>query len=420
MVAFEKNKPAKIVKWALIFLVLPVIGYIMYAVKYIILRNQKLKLLKKIEEDNIYLQLSSNKLQDNSILTTDDIFNYNKMVFNSEATSNNAHEIISSQERLTEILSKDIATASDFIYIELRNFVYEDFPLKEVLKEKAKSVKVKIAYDGRINSKLKKEFKLSGVKVYKFLKKQCNATYLNLRNVISIDGQVVYLTNFSDNAEAKNSNNVSINYSMRLKGSIAQDVTFSICKDIIFASNKYVEYPVLKNQLQNNNLMQFITNSFDNNIELVFVKAICSAKKSIQLQMNEFIPTESIMSLLKFAVNSNVDVRLMIPLKKKGKMRYFATRAYAKELALVGANVYLYDGEIHNNTVVIDGEYALCGSFVFNKNLIRTNLQNILIIKDNRAIYSFNKMFDLGVENSYRINNAKYMLIREKIFKNYV
>ena len=45
---------------------------------------------------------------------------------------------------------------------------------------------------------------------------------------------------------------------------------------------------------------------------------------------------------------------------------------------------------------------------------------HILFIKDNKAVKNFNEMFNDGINNSYRINNARFMLLREKFFKNFV
>jgi phosphatidylserine/phosphatidylglycerophosphate/cardiolipin synthase-like enzyme len=110
----------------------------------------------------------------------------------------------------------------------------------------------------------------------------------------------------------------------------------------------------------------------------------------------------------------------MVPLKTNNHSKYFATRAYAKELALIGANVYLYDGFIRSNKIVIDNEYILYGSFTMDREHIKHGIQNVVIIKDKKAVLEFNKLFDEDVNNSYRINNAKYMLLREKFFKNFV
>jgi len=126
------------------------------------------------------------------------------------------------------------------------------------------------------------------------------------------------------------------------------------------------------------------------------------------------------MSLLRFAINSNIDVKLMIPLKKSKFSTYYATRAYAKELALFGANVYLFDGFIRFNSIVIDGQFVLVGSFNVNREHLNTSLQNIAVIEDKSVVGAFVNLFEQGVDNSYRINDARYMLLKEKFFKNFV
>ena len=110
----------------------------------------------------------------------------------------------------------------------------------------------------------------------------------------------------------------------------------------------------------------------------------------------------------------------MVPIKTNMHSKYFASRAYAKELALMGAKVYLYDGFIRFNAIIIDSKYALFGSYILDREHLSTGVQNVVIIEDSEAIDYFNLKFNDDVNNSYRINNAKYMLLREKFFKNFV
>ncbi len=100
--------------------------------------------------------------------------------------------------------------------------------------------------------------------------------------------------------------------------------------------------------------------------------------------------------------------------------KYYASRAYAKELALMGASVYLYDGYIRFNAITIDDNYVITGSYTLDREHINTSLQNVIIFSDSRSINSFKEMFDKAIENSYKISDAKYMLLREKFFKNFI
>ena len=52
-------------------------------------------------------------------------------------------------------------------------------------------------------------------------------------------------------------------------------------------------------------------------------------------------------------------MRLIVPLKSINKEKYYASRAYAKELALLGAGVYLFDGYVKFNAITIDDEFVI-------------------------------------------------------------
>ena len=200
-----------------------------------------------------------------------------------------------------------------------------------------------------------------------------------------------------------------------------QDIDLEVRKDAIFSSGKFIPYEKVKaSEYTNNNIVQFVCNKSNNDLELALIKSICTSKKSIQLELSQFIPTESFMSLLRFAINSNIEVRLMVPLKNNKYGKYFASRAYAKQLALYGANVYLFDGYINFNAITIDDEYVIFGSYVVDREHLNVSLQSMLFIKDNKAVKNFNTLFNIGIENSYRINDAKFLLMREKFFKNFV
>ena len=189
----------------------------------------------------------------------------------------------------------------------------------------------------------------------------------------------------------------------------------------LHAGNKFIEFKNPETEkIYNNTKMMYVANEYSKDIELLIIDAICLAKESIQLQLEEFIPTESILSLLRFAINSNIDVKLMVPLKTNRHSKYFASRAYAKQLALIGAKVYLYDGFIRFNAITIDSKYSLFGSFILDREHLSTGVQNIVIIEDKLAVDHFISKFDEDINNSYRISNAKYMLLREKFFKNFV
>lgn len=424
MIIFERDKPKNIIIWSVVFLATQIVGYVIYILIRQVFYKKKNSLKTKEKEDEIYNNLISLKLNNTSSNVQHDVLSFNKLAYNANITVNNNYEILTERADFKEKLINDLSNAEKYIILELTKVNVADFEdIKNILIEKAKeNVSVKFVYDRCHASKMIKELKRCGVKVYRFSKyNTVGKVYANLRNLISIDGEVVYFANLkASNKQFKTNVETTCSF-IRVKGDVIQDIDVSAHKDAIFASGKFIEFEKTdKSTYSNNCVMQYVVNDASTDMELVLIKAICMAKKSVQLELSQFIPTESIMSLLKFAINSNIEVRLMVPLKNYSFGTYFASRAYAKELALIGAKVYLYDGYINFNATTIDDEYVIFGSYIVDREHINTSPQSMLLIKDNKAVKVFNEMFKEGINNSYKINDAKFMLLREKFFKNFV
>lgn len=424
MIIFERDKPRLMIIWTLIFFFTSIIGGAVYCAVKVVYYKKRHSLKIKKNEDEIYDNLISGEIYDNGVEISDDLFRFNALAYNSKLTDNNFYEIFNTRAKFKLNLIRDIKSATRYIILELNKVNTKDFAeILETIKLKSEAgVIVKFLYDGINNRRMLKELKNAGVRVLRFSEyNTLGRVYDNKRNLVIIDGKIAYMgeLGIQDKAVA-GKYDISDTY-LKLKGDVVQEIDISAHKDVIFASKKYFAYDAPKQEsYANKELIQFVTNEIDTDIELLLVKAICSAKQSIQLQLEEFIPTESIMSLLRYAINSNIEVRLMVPLKTTLHSKYYASRAYSKEVALMGANVYLYDGYIRFNSIVIDDEYVFTGSFILDRAHINSSLQNVLIIKGNKAVNYYNKAFEEGVNNSYRISNAKYMLLREKFFKNFV
>lgn len=424
MIIIERDKPKNIIIWSVVFLLLPIIGY----ATYIIIRNisykKKETLVIKQNEDQIYAQLVGNKLKSNHIILKHEVFEFNALAYDAKTTMNNNYEFLNSRQSMVDSLIADIKNAKNYIILELSevNFKYMPELIDAIVAKAKENLMVRLITDRPVKPKTKKELQLYGVKVNRFSKyNTIDKTLNNLRNIISIDGEVVYICNLITSPHQADSPQEKANSGLRIRGNIVQEIDLQARKDAVFGAGKFIPYEDIKqSEFNNNNFVQFIANDADQDMELAIIKAICTSKKSIQLQLTKFIPTESIMSLLRFAINSNIEVRLMVPLKNNRHGKYYASRAYAKELALFGANVYLYDGFINFNAITIDDEYVIYGSFVMDREHLNTSQQSMLFIYDNKAVKNFNNLFNVGIENSYRINDAKMLLMREKFFKNFV
>ena len=424
MIIFERDKPRNLIIWTIVFLFTSIIGYGIYIFSRSIFYKKKKSLIVKQQEDEIYLSLIKNEIVNNDVNTNEELYQFNKKAYNSNLTINNSYKIYDNYIEFKTDLIKEINDAKNYIIFEVTKVNKNDFVdiLQSLINKAKNGVKIKFIYDSLINRNILKQMHENKIKVHRFSKHNTmGKVYANNRNLISIDGKVCFICNLDvkDN-QLSNKYDVADTF-IKFSGDIVQEMDISAHQDAVFAGNKFIEYNKVEIQKKYNNVkMQYVANEYSTDIELLIINAICLAKESIILQLEEFIPTESILSLLRFAINSNIEVKLMVPLKTNMHSKYFASRAYAKELALMGANVYLYDGFIRFNAITIDSKYSLFGSFILDREHLNTGVQNIVIIEDKKAIDYFNNKFNDDIDNSYRINNAKFMLLREKFFKNFV
>ncbi len=424
MIIFERDKPKNIILWTIAFFFLSLVGYVWYTVAKIVHFNKQHSLVVKDWEDGVYNNLVKENLTDIGIVADDNgLYQFNQMAYGSKLIVNNQIEMYTAADKFKSALIKDLQSAKERIILELSRINAHDFATiaDAICKKAQQGVLVKFVYDKSIGIRLKKQLKNAGVKLHKFSKYHTlNNTFSNMRNLITIDGKISYMANLDVKNRQLKQNADVLDVFMRLTGEVVQEINLLTNKDTTFASGKFLPYCQTIAETKQQTTMQFVANSSSADLELLIIKAITTAKKSIVLQLDEFIPTESIISLLRFAINSGIEVKLMVPIKIIRPSTYYATRAYAKQLALYGANVYLYDGFIRYNSIVVDDNYVIYGSFRLDRQHINTALQSLVIVEDEKIVDQFIKQFDLGVENSFRISNARYMLIQERFFKNFV
>ncbi len=95
----------------------------------------------------------------------------------------------------------------------------------------------------------------------------------------------------------------------------------------------------------------------------LFLSLIHNAKKSIYLSTPYFIIDSQFIAALVQAINSGIDVKLLIPGIPDKKMVYQVTQAHLKTILEAGGEVYEYSpGFNHAKNVIVDGKYAFVGT----------------------------------------------------------
>ena len=81
------------------------------------------------------------------------------------------------------------------------------------------------------------------------------------------------------------------------------------------------------------------------------------------------------LSALKIAKMSGVDIKIMIPSKPDKKFVYAATLSFVKDLLPSGIEFYRYDGFLHAKSIIIDDKVVSIGSCNFDNRSFALNFE---------------------------------------------
>ena len=408
----------KIIFWNLIIVLTSIFGFGVYFVCFCDKPHIRKNIKKKFEQDEIYknlIEYSTGKTNSNN-----ETLNFTKRHFSAEIFKNSDIKVIDNIDAFVNSVVSDIEKAEDYIIIDTEIFlsVIGNENIVSLLKEKKSlGVDVRCIYGKRKFSDRKtiKELVTAGVRVSKFNKSDCfNKYYKNSKNLITVDGKKVYLYNsFKLKFADKPISHSCLFYI--LQGEVLKSINLDCYLDVTFATQKVYEIDNLNTVPVGDTEMQYVSSVADMDFEALFLKAINDAKKRIVIHINKFIPTPSIKQAIQMAIMSGIDVKIMIA---KNCAKYYASRAYLKEMAMYGATAYIYDGMISSNFIIIDN-LTFIGNFSLVNLEIRNNLQNTLIINNAEFTNNTKDYFGEMVNNSYRICKPKNVLLREKIFKKF-
>ena len=369
---------------------------------------------------------------------------------NSPLTANNEVKLLINGEEKFPVLLHALENAKSHIHIEY--YIYENDitgnSVADVLIRKAQEgVEVRFMYDDFGSHGLGKAFlkKLedAGVQTTPFYKIIWYAlanrlNYRNHRKIIIIDGEVGFVggINMSDRYrnDLKNGNALFWRDThLMIKGQGTSYLQYLFLCDWNFCSvNRFgynkVYFPDLTHQTSfENDVVQIAASGPDSKEPVIFyslLEAIGSAKKNIYITSPYFIPGESLMDALIIAIQSGLDVKIIIPGISDSKMVNAAASAYYTELLHCGAKIYKYNkGFVHAKTIVIDSNLAIVGSANMDYRSFDLNFEvNAMVYSENIAS-QLTKVFEEDLKVSELIdahiwlNRPKYIKLWEKLVR---
>ena len=145
------------------------------------------------------------------------------------------------------------------------------------------------------------------------------------------------------------------------------------------------------------------------NIRDNYLEMFHRARNHIYIQTPYFVPDDAILSALKIAARSGVDVRLMIPCKPDHPFVYWATYSYVGELVMAGARCYTYDnGFLHSKGMIVDGKVFCYGTANMDIRSFALNFEVNVVVYNREKAQELERIFREDLKYCTRITRDKY------------
>lgn len=416
VIFLERKNPTTTLAWLLVLGVLPSVGFVLYIIFSQNLSRTPMYNVKKRDSD-LLNQILSEQLHafetKNLSLNNPSLDKYHHLVHfhlnysQAELTQDNSIEVFNDGREKFDDLLKHIRQATSFIHMQYYIFKDDDLgqEILNALTEKAKEgVEVRLIFD-EIGSRItkSKSFKPlieAGGEVSRFFPSwlkifNLRINYRNHRKIVVIDGTTGYIGGFNVGNEYLGLDK-KFGYwrdtHLRIEGSAVYSLEVSFLLDWYFSNKKPANFKAKyfpEAKPSGTSAIQVVTSGPDSISEQIkegYIKMINEAETSIFIQTPYFIPDESLLTALKIAALSGIDVRLMIPDKPDHMFVYWATTSYVDELLEYGVKVYTYDnGFLHAKVLIIDKEIASVGTANFDVRSFKLNFEVNAFIYDPKA-----------------------------------
>jgi cardiolipin synthase len=433
MIILEKRSPFKTIAWILVLILVPLIGlafYLFFGQEY---RKQKLfsrrgvKSLSKIrrlstkqlrEIEHTDLHLSAEVLERKNIIRL--------LLNNSDSllTTGNQLKILNNGNETFEAIFKAIKSAQHHIHLEY--YILENDKIGgrilDLLKEKSRQgVEVRIIVDDVGSWSLKEKFfgslRESGIEIYPFMEVRfprltSRVNFRNHRKILIVDGKIGFTGGI----------NIADRYLEGIrKIGPWRDTHLQITGDavatmqVVFAADWYF---VINENLTGENYFTPLTekkgtpvqitasgpDSDWESMEQAYFAAILNAKEYVYITSPYLMPPQTILSALKTASLSGVDVRIIIPEKSDAVISKWCSFSYVEQLLEAGIKIYFYQkGFIHSKTLMIDNIFSTVGTTNLDFRSLETNFEINAFIYEEKFTRLMQKHFLNDLRNSREI-----------------
>lgn len=391
-VILDKRDPTKAMLWVVVLVMLPIAGLLLYFFFGQNLRRKHIFKRKK-RVDNSYLNeetIPSGIFYADSESTVESVAAYRhiaQLLLNNSLApvigGNNVKLFHEGRSAFEQIIS-DLNNAHRLIHLEYFIFRADHLGqrIAEILIRKAQAgVDVRVIYDAvgswGIPKLFIKKLRNGGVQIYPFQKVifpyfSSRLNYRNHRKILVIDGEIAHMggMNIADKyIEGDPALGAWHDTQIRINGPAVSALHLVFLTDWAFVSRSSYSFTPVDFTLQplpGHIALQVTDSGPDSDWAAImqsFFLAISKANNHIYITTPYFVPNESILTALRTAALSGVDVRLLIPFKSDSRFVLWATMGYISTLLEAGIRVFLFQGGFnHSKIMMVDGKLATVGS----------------------------------------------------------
>lgn len=441
VIIHEKRDPIVALAWITVIALVPVLGLILYMLFGRNHRKEKMFSRKEIDdlkqlEDMSRVQLEAIKRLNHSSMHHPDILknmgiitlllNNNKALL----TPKNRVEILNNGTQKFPALIKALESAQSSIHIEYYIFLDDEIgnQIGDIMMRKAsEGVEVRLIYDDvgswGLSRKFVRDLKESGVHVSCFMPVAfpyftSRVNYRNHRKIVVVDGLIGFTggLNIADRYVGKGKLGLWRDTHLKIEGDAVKMLQALFATDWYFLNDgellpdieKYFPEPKVKGSTP----VQIASSGPDSNwasIMQAFFAAITRARHHIYISSPYFLPNQAILTALKVAALSGIDVRIMLPSRSDTKIVYWATRSYIGELIEAGIKVYFYRrGFNHSKLIMIDSSFSSVGSANMDIRSFEDNFEVSAIIYDREIAVELESEFLKDLEDSMEITTQMW------------
>lgn len=439
VIVLENRDPIKTVSWLLVLFLLPVLGIILYLYVGRNFRKSKFFTLKGVADKISFEQLR----QDQLVRLDEKIFIKNEKLVSKRNMMrlllNNSKALITEKNQV-RVLNNGRQTFGSIVYelenakhhIHLEFYIIEDDVIgnriKDILVKKAQTgIKVKVIYDDVGSWSLSRRYILeltnAGVEVSSFMPVRIYAlankvNYRLHRKIIVIDGRIGFVggLNIADRYwRGLGKNYMWRDIHLRLEGESVHSLQAVFLTDWSFVSDRQSDEegcfpPVTEKE---DCLIQIVTSGPDSDWQSImqaYFTAISSAHRYVYFSTPYFMPNESIMTALKTAALSGVDVRILLPEKNDSWIVGHSSRSYIREVLESGVKVYLFKrGFTHSKLMIVDDVFSSVGTANLDIRSFNQDFEVNALIYDEKVTLSLKKDYLEDIRASQELELSVWM-----------